>query len=43
MGAKRRILQACTGIPHANKFQVDQVYWDIDVKGGSSDALGRIL
>ena len=43
MGAKRRILQACTGIPHANKFQVDQEYWDIDVEGGSSDELGQFL
>ena len=42
-GAKMCILQACTGTPHADKFQVEQVYWDLDVEGGSSDALGRIL
>jgi hypothetical protein len=43
MAAKQRILQACAGITHVNKFEVEQVYWDMEAKGGSSDALGRIL
>jgi hypothetical protein len=41
--AKRRILQACTGITHVDVFSVPLVYWDLDAEGGSSDALGRIL
>jgi hypothetical protein len=41
--AKKRIVQACTGIMHANKFVVEQVYQDMDAEGGASDALGRIL
>jgi hypothetical protein len=28
---------------HANEFKVEQLYWDMDAKGESSDALGRIL
>ena len=28
---------------HANKFEVEQLYWDMDAEGGSLDALGRIL
>ena len=42
-GTKRRILQACTGTLHADEFQVEKVYHDLDVKGGSPDALGQIL
>ena len=42
-GTKRHILQACAGTLHAKEFQVEQVYWDIDVEGGLSDALGQIL
>jgi len=41
--AKKLILQACAGIMHANKFVVEHVYQDMDVEGGASDALGRIL
>ncbi len=41
--AKRQILQAFAGSTPAGKFNVEQVYQDIDAKGGSSDALGRIL
>ena len=41
--AKKRILQACAGIMHANEFVVEQVYQDMDAEEGASDALGRIL
>jgi hypothetical protein len=41
--AKRRTLQACAGIMHANKFEVEQIYQDVDAKGGSAEALGWIL
>jgi len=41
--AKKRILQACAGVMHANKFTAEQVYQDMDAEGGASDALGRIL
>ncbi len=41
--AKRRILQACAGITHADKFEVEQIYWDVETEGSSADALGRIL
>jgi hypothetical protein len=41
--AKKRILQACTGIMHADEFAVEQVYQDMDAEGEASDALGRIL
>ncbi len=41
--AKQRILQACAGIMHANEFEVEQIYWDVDTKGGSAKALGWIL
>jgi hypothetical protein len=40
---KRRILQACAGITDADKFKVEQIYQDVDAKGGSAEALGRIL
>ena len=39
-GAKRRILQVCAGTPHADEFQVEQVYRDLYVEGGLPDALG---
>jgi hypothetical protein len=41
--AKRRILQACAGITHSNEFEVEQIYQDVDAKGGSAEALGWIL
>jgi hypothetical protein len=41
--AKKRILQACAGIMHADEFTVEQVYQDMDAEGGASEALGRIL
>jgi hypothetical protein len=41
--AKRRILQACAGTTHVDEFKVEPVYWDMEAKGGSLDALGRIL
>jgi hypothetical protein len=41
--AKKRILQACAGIMHADKFVVEQVYQNVDAEGGASDALSRIL
>jgi hypothetical protein len=41
--AKRRILQACAGITHADKFEVEQIYQDVDTEGSSADAVGRIL
>jgi hypothetical protein len=41
--AKRRILQACAGSTHANEFEAEQVYRDMDAEGGSLDALGQIL
>ena len=39
--AKRCILQACTGIMHVDEFEVEQVFRDMDAKGGTADALGR--
>jgi hypothetical protein len=41
--SKKRILQACAGIMHADEFTVEQVYQDMDAEGGASEALGRIL
>ncbi len=41
--AKRRILQACAGISHVDKFEVELVYREMETEGGSSDALGWIL
>jgi hypothetical protein len=41
--AKKRILQACTGVMHADEFTAEQEYQDMDVEGGASEALGRIL
>jgi hypothetical protein len=43
MAAKRRILQACAGITHVDEFEVEPVYRDMEAKGESLDALGRIL
>jgi hypothetical protein len=43
LASKRWILQAYAGSTHANEFKVEQLYWDMDAKGGSLDALGRIL
>jgi hypothetical protein len=37
--AKKRILQACVGVTHVDEFSVPLLYWDLDAKGGSSDAL----
>jgi hypothetical protein len=31
---KKRILQACSGIMHADEFVVEQVYQDMDAEGG---------
>jgi hypothetical protein len=41
--AKRQILQACAGMTHVNEFEVEPVYWNMESKGGSLDALGQIL
>ena len=41
--AKKRILQACAGVMHADEFTAEQVYLDVDAEGGASEALGRIL
>ncbi len=41
--AKKRILQACAGVMHADEFTAEQVYLDMDAEGGASEALGRIL
>jgi hypothetical protein len=42
MAATRRILQACAGMTHIDKFEVDPVYRDMEAEGGSLNALGRI-
>jgi hypothetical protein len=41
--AKKKILMACAGHADPTTFVVPAVYKDIDVKGGTTDALGRIL
>jgi hypothetical protein len=41
--AKKRILQACAGVMHADEFTAEQVYQDMDAEGGALEALGRIL
>ncbi len=41
--AKWRILQACAGITHANEFEVEQIYQDVDAEGGLAEALRWIL
>jgi hypothetical protein len=41
--AKKKILQACCGHAENETFTTPGVYLDMDVEGGTSDALGRIL
>jgi hypothetical protein len=41
--AKKKILQACCGHADKNTFTTPGVYLDMDVEGGTTDALGRIL
>jgi hypothetical protein len=35
--AKKRILQACAGVMHADEFMAEQVYQDMDAEGGASE------
>ena len=35
--AKKRILQACGGVMHADEFMAEQVYQDMDAEGGASE------
>jgi hypothetical protein len=41
--AKKKILQACCGHADKDTFPTPVVYLDMDVKGGTTEALGRIL
>ena len=41
--AKKKILQACCGHADKESFMTPAVYLDMDVEGGTTDALGRIL
>jgi hypothetical protein len=41
--AKKKILMACAGHADLSTFVVPAVYRDMDVEGGTTDALGRIL
>ena len=41
--AKKKILQACCGHADKDTFTTPGVYLDMDVEGGTTDALGRIL
>jgi hypothetical protein len=41
--AKKSILQACCGHADKDTFETPVVYLDMDVEGGTTDALGRIL
>jgi hypothetical protein len=41
--AKKRILMACAGHADLPTFLVPAVYRDMDVEGGTTEALGRIL
>jgi hypothetical protein len=41
--AKKKILQACCGQADKDTFTTLVVYMDMDVEGGTTDALGRIL
>ena len=41
--AKKKILMACAGHADMATFAVPAVYKDVDVEGGTTDALGRIL
>jgi hypothetical protein len=43
MPAKKKILVACAGHADQATFVVPAVYKDINVEGGTTDALGRIL
>jgi hypothetical protein len=43
MVAKKKILQACCGQADKETFMTPGVYMDMDVEGGTTDALGRIL
>jgi hypothetical protein len=43
MVAKKSILQACCGHVDKDTFETPVVYLDMDVEGGTTDALGRIL
>ncbi len=41
--AKKKILQACCGHADKDTFTTPGVYMEMDVEGGTTDALGRIL
>ncbi len=41
--AKKSILQACCGHADKDTFETPVVYLDMDVDGGTTDALGQIL
>jgi hypothetical protein len=41
--AKKKILQACCEQADKDTFTTPGVYMDMDVEGGTTDALGRIL
>ena len=41
--AKKRILQACMGDADGDAFAAEPVFQDMDAKGGTVEALGRIL
>ncbi len=41
--AKKKILQACCGHADKDTFTTPGVYLDMDVEGGTTDALGQIL
>jgi hypothetical protein len=40
---RKKILQACCGQADKDTFTTPGVYMDMDVEGGTTDALGRIL
>ncbi len=41
--AKKAILQACCGHVDSTSFVAPAVYLDMEVEGGTSEAIGRIL
>ncbi len=41
--ANKKILQACCGHADKDTFTTPGVYLDMDVEGGTTDALGQIL
>jgi hypothetical protein len=41
--AKKSILQACCGHADKDNFETPVIYLDMDVEGGTTDALGQIL